>query len=64
MQTKQNDNNGCINELQRGILCCQAKKEEDLEDGRQREVVWEENRGTYNPAAFLMQFQASPWSSA
>lgn len=40
------------------------KEKENLEDGRQREVVWEENRGTYNPAAFLMQFQASPWSSA
>lgn len=29
-----------------------------------KEANWEENRGTYNPDAFLMQFQACPWSSA
>lgn len=29
-----------------------------------KETNWEESRGTYNPDAFLTQFQACPWSSA
>lgn len=40
-----------------------SKKEKKKTDDS-KEVSLEENRGTYNPDAFLMQFQASPWSSA
>lgn len=31
---------------------------------KRKEANWEERNGTYNPDAFLKQFQASPWSSA
>lgn len=38
--------------------------EESGKISKREKAVWEERRGTYNPDAFLKQFQASPWSSA